>query len=182
MLNYNFLLWQDLVADAVDVIHAGVVFLEDVALEPVELVLIALAAVVFVCNLFVMTKLAFRTPFNFLERIQDLVVESNSGISETAPEQSLTVRQILVKYSAGTLPDIYGEPEYSEDMPDLRGLDISELHEMRREARQDIEDINAEIKRQKEESRKKKEEEQQPPADADLNPSPTDVQPSNTQE
>lgn len=75
--------------------------------------------------------------------------ESNTGKSETVPDQSMTIRDIIDKYAHGVLPDFSQELEYSEDMPDLRGMDISELHNMRREVKQEIKDIEAEIKSRK---------------------------------
>lgn len=74
--------------------------------------------------------------------------EYNVGKSETVPDQMLSVREILLRFASGTMPPIGASQEYTEDLPDLRGLDISELHEMRRMAKQDIEDIDAEIVRQ----------------------------------
>lgn len=76
--------------------------------------------------------------------------ESNKGKSETVPDQSMTIRDIINKYASGVLPDFSHELEYSEDMPDLRGMDISELHNMKREVKQELKDLEAEIKSRKE--------------------------------
>lgn len=84
--------------------------------------------------------------------------ELNYGISQTVPDQSLTVREILTKFANGTLPDIYEEPEFTEDLPDLRGLDISQVHEMNRENKQKIEELDKTDKKEKaEKARIKKE-------------------------
>lgn len=77
--------------------------------------------------------------------------EVNLMISMTVPDQSLSIREILKRYASGTISDIaHKNVIYSEDMPDLRGLDISELYEMRHEAQQDIDLIQNELKFRKE--------------------------------
>lgn len=77
--------------------------------------------------------------------------EKNTLPSETVPDQGLTVRQIITKYAQGTISDIMiKDVEYSEDMPDLRGLDIATLKEMKAEASQDVKEIQAELKRRRE--------------------------------
>lgn len=75
--------------------------------------------------------------------------ESNKGKSMTVPDQSMSIRDIIDKFAHGVLPDFSHELEYSEEMPDLRGMDLSELHQMRKEVKQEIKDIEAEIKNRK---------------------------------
>ena len=95
-----------------------------------------------------MNKL-FKTPWTAMA-VKTPVYEVNEGISQTVPDQSLTVREILIKYASGTVPDIFdNDPLYNEDFPDLRGLDISELHEMRREAQEDVKMLQNEINSRK---------------------------------
>lgn len=65
----------------------------------------------------------------------------------TVPDQAYSIREILVKFASGTLPDIYQEPEFSEDLPDLRGLDISQIDEMKKSARKSQEDLKLEIEK-----------------------------------
>lgn len=94
----------------------------------------------------------FRTPFSSIDD-QNPVAEINTGISETIPDQSLSVREILQKFANGTLDEISRDAFYNDDvegydMPDLRGLDITELHQMKRDAELDIDEINAMIKLQ----------------------------------
>lgn len=97
--------------------------------------------------------------------------ERNYGISQTVPDQTLSVREIIDRYASGTLPDVMkGEEFYSEDLPDLRHLDMSELHELRQQARKDVKDLNEEIKNRKNLPT--------PPID----PSPTDEEPLKTEE
>jgi len=74
--------------------------------------------------------------------------ESNLLPSETVPEQSLTVRELLVRHSRGTLQDIkYSEPFYSEDMPDMRGLDIVERHQMLEDNKQLKKELEDKLKK-----------------------------------
>lgn len=94
----------------------------------------------------------FRTPFSSIDD-QNPVAEINTGISETIPDQTLSVREILQKFANGTLDEISRDAFYNDDvegydMPDLRGLDITELHQMKRDAELDIDEINAMIKLQ----------------------------------
>lgn len=53
--------------------------------------------------------------------------EINTGISETIPNQALTVRQILERYASGTVMPISYDLDYSDDLPDIRFMDITEL-------------------------------------------------------
>lgn len=86
----------------------------------------------------------FITPFSSMDD-DSPVVEIITGKSETVPDQSLTVRQILDKFANGTLDEISQDLVYSDDMPDLRGLDITELHQMKHDAQMDIDEIQAMI-------------------------------------
>ena len=53
--------------------------------------------------------------------------EINTMVSETVPHQALSPREILDRFAKGTLPQSMAhEKEYSEDMPDIRFMDISE--------------------------------------------------------
>jgi len=78
-------------------------------------------------------------------------MEVNTQVSCTVPDQSLSIREILIRYTNGTVSDISlnNELVYSEDMPDLRGIDISELQQLKKEAQADVKDIQAELNRRK---------------------------------
>lgn len=78
-------------------------------------------------------------------------MEVNTQVSCTVPDQSLSIREILIRYANGTISDISlnNELVYSEDMPDLRGIDISELQQLKKEAQADVKDIEAELLRRK---------------------------------
>ena len=78
-------------------------------------------------------------------------MEVNTQVSCTVPDQNLSIREILMRYANGTVSDISlnNELVYSEDMPDLRGIDISELQQLKKEAQADVKDIQAELNRRK---------------------------------
>ena len=86
----------------------------------------------------------FRTPYSSIDD-QNPVAEINTGISEAIPDQSLSVREILQKFASGTLDELSRDLEFSDDLPDLRGLDITELQQMKRYAQMDIDEIQAMI-------------------------------------
>jgi len=85
--------------------------------------------------------------------------EKNFLPSETVPDQSLSVREIMQKFASGTLGDLTRELEFTEDLPDLRGLDISQVHAMRDAGRKDY----AQMKESVEKAKANKQ--QTPPAD-----------------
>lgn len=83
---------------------------------------------------------------------------TENDISQFQPNQAMTVREILSKYANGTISAVAQELQYTEDLPDLRGLDIVELEawkaenkQMIKELQQDIKDIEAEKKSRKKE-------------------------------
>lgn len=67
------------------------------------------------------------------------IKEVNTLPSLTVPDQAMSIEEILRRFASGTMPDILRENVFTEDLPDLRGLDISEIHAMRAEAEQDVE-------------------------------------------
>lgn len=72
-------------------------------------------------------------------------LERNTEVSQTVPDMALSIREIMSRYASGTLDDLQNELFYSEDLPDLRGLDISQLMEMKSEAQQDVNRLQQEI-------------------------------------
>ncbi|ELA8219556.1 hypothetical protein MC916_001782 [Elizabethkingia anophelis] len=110
----------------------------------------------------------FKTPYSSMDD-QHPVAEVVLGVSDTVPDQSLTVREILDKFANGTLGDIAVEKYYNDDDDgfdgaDLRGLDIVELEAIRHEAQMDIDEIDAMIKFH-----------EQTTGNQESNPSPTDT-------
>lgn len=71
--------------------------------------------------------------------------------SLTVPDESMSVRTILDKYASNTLGDLAFNQKlnYTQDLPDLRGLDIVQLNEMREYAALEVENIETAIKTKK---------------------------------
>lgn len=82
--------------------------------------------------------------------------EHNTGISQTVPDQTLTIKEILVKYANGTMSDINIEPQFNEEMEDIRGLDYVELNEIAKQNKEHISELQANLEQYKVESAKKK--------------------------
>lgn len=76
--------------------------------------------------------------------------ESCLTISETTPDMTLTVREIMKMYVNNTLGDIAHELDYNEDDDDLRGLDPADVYYMAQEANKTI------LEQQERKTRKKK--------------------------
>lgn len=69
--------------------------------------------------------------------------------SETVPDQSLTMRQILDRYARG-LPLDVKTPIWEDDdelnpLPDVRTLDLTEKHEMLKSAKSELAEIKSKI-------------------------------------
>lgn len=71
--------------------------------------------------------------------------------SLTVPDENMSVRTILERYASGTLNDVAlsRQMDYTQDLPDLRGLDISQIHEMKAEINAQVENIEGELKKRK---------------------------------
>lgn len=65
--------------------------------------------------------------------------EVNNMPSMTVPDQALSVREIIDRFTRGLAPQIAFEKVYSEENPDIRGLDIVQLEDLRKEASETIE-------------------------------------------
>nr|HDP3254270.1 hypothetical protein [Elizabethkingia anophelis] len=118
---------------------------------------------------------------------QHPVAEVVLGVSETVPDQSLTVREILDKFANGTLDEIGNDRFYNDDvdgydMPDLRGLDITELQQMKREAQMDIDEIQAMIDLQEQVTENQKDTPTPPKKKVKSDSSPTDISTNETPE
>ncbi len=80
--------------------------------------------------------------------------EINELPSETIPDQTMTIRTILDRYSRGLpidgqLTGQYQEGDEYNDMPDPRTLDLAERQEMAESAKQELEQIKASINSKK---------------------------------
>lgn len=76
---------------------------------------------------------------------QPHIGEINVGISQTMPDQSLSVREILTKYANGTLSDHGIEPQFNEDSIDLRGMDYVEIYQLQEQNRKQIDELQKRI-------------------------------------
>lgn len=99
-----------------------------------------------------MKKITFRNNFFNKEKTGG---ETFTKKSQTIPNEAMSIREIMVRYSRG-LPIDSKVPVYDEenDLPDMRTLDIIDIHEMRMKAKQEIEEL-----RQKAEQEQKQYEE-----------------------
>lgn len=61
--------------------------------------------------------------------------EVNKSPSLTVPDDTLSIREIIERYTKGLSAPIMFEKVYSEDNPDIRGLDLVELKELAEENR-----------------------------------------------
>lgn len=68
-----------------------------------------------------MRKVRMRHPSTYEAEVNGFV-EVNNEPSETIPDQSLTIKEILQRFKAGTLPPIQKET-YFEDDPDIDNPD-----------------------------------------------------------
>lgn len=77
--------------------------------------------------------------------------EKNSGIGETIPDQALTPREIITRFTLGSgVANLQmREPLYEGDegdfIPDINTLDISEIHELRDQYREKVKTLQREI-------------------------------------
>lgn len=71
------------------------------------------------------------TFMNYME--EPYLGELNGMPSETVPDQAMTVREIMERFSRGLPLGGMRIPEYDEDddMPDIRRLDLAERQELR---------------------------------------------------
>ena len=69
---------------------------------------------------------------------------------------ALTVREIMERFASGTLGDLSFDMEYSEDLPDLRGLDISQISELRESYKESYNNATDEVRRSAKENRELK--------------------------
>lgn len=84
--------------------------------------------------------------------------EKHFTASQTVPDQTMSMRQLLDRYARGLPlagakdPLYYGE----EDLPDLNRLDLAEIQELKEANKQRIADQQADLQRQKQKTYPKK--------------------------
>jgi len=85
--------------------------------------------------------------------------QENFGESKTVPDQSMTLRELLIRYAKGLplegqkTPIWEGEEGFDVDP---QKLDLAEIEELREKAEQELKDINNRIKQEVEKKRAKK--------------------------
>lgn len=74
--------------------------------------------------------------------------EFNSGVSQTVPDQALSVRQILERYARGLPLGGQRVPTFDEDddLPDFRTLDLSEREEYKARYGEELEQLKNKFK------------------------------------
>lgn len=86
----------------------------------------------------------YKNPANYHEFPQ--VNEPGGGISLTRPDEAMTVKEIMARYTRG-LPIVGAKvPIYDgddTDLPDIRKLDLSEIQELREKMTAEIEEIKS---------------------------------------
>lgn len=77
--------------------------------------------------------------------------EVNNLPSMTVPDQSMTIKEIMDKYTRGIPVNAAKVPIYDEDddMPDLRTLDISEIADLRHQYEAELQETTTKLKNSK---------------------------------
>lgn len=85
--------------------------------------------------------------------------EKNTKPSKTIPDQSLSIREIMLRYARGLPLEGVREPFFDEDpdnpMPDLSRMDIIDQHETIQAAKDEIRDIAHKYRTEQEEKKQK---------------------------
>jgi hypothetical protein len=90
---------------------------------------------------------------------RDYKGQANFGESKTVPDQSMTLRELLIRYAKGLplegqkTPIWEGEEGFDVDP---QKLDLAEIEELREKAEQELKDINNRVKQEVEKKRAKK--------------------------
>lgn len=88
-------------------------------------------------------------------RRRSLANEVGGGISQTVPDQAMSVREILSRFAQGlpisgaSVPmydDPDGENDDAEGMPDLSRMDLSEIEELKRQTQDRINLLSKKLK------------------------------------
>lgn len=74
--------------------------------------------------------------------------ETPEGESETVPDMTLTIPELLERHTRGQAIPIAGNAIYSEDeLPDLSTLDLTEIAELREDVQADIQRLSQDYQR-----------------------------------
>lgn len=82
------------------------------------------------------------------------VMEKNTLPSETIPDMAMSIREIMQRFVNGTLDDIQLQGDYTEDLPDVRGLDPVEINSMLNSAKERYQTARDNVTASAEETRK----------------------------
>lgn len=119
-----------------------------------------------------------RKSFTFVFGESEGDMEHPIGPSETVPDQTLSLKEILNRFVNGREIPSFQAVYSEEEFPDFSRMDLTELAEYKELNRQRIKDLEASIKRAREAEQAKKEAEDQkrqvqlPPAQPAGEPSP----------
>lgn len=105
----------------------------------------------------------FKTPWNKHEFPKDKG-EVNTMPSQTVPDQTMSLKELLERYARGLPIDGDNFPVYNGDdeyLPDLKKMDLSEIADLKEEVQNAIKEQKADLlEKQHEETRKQNEIEQ----------------------
>lgn len=71
----------------------------------------------------------------------------NNSPSETVPDQTMSIREILVRYARG-LPITGGKPHYYDEeqyTPDIKTMDLADLQELHETTRQEVQNLRSQL-------------------------------------
>lgn len=119
-----------------------------------------------------------KTPFKTRINAKESIAIPSIGISETVPDQSWSMREILSKYSRGILPSQSAKiAVYNPDhtLPDLNTMDLVDIQEHKQNLQDEIARKNFELEdiRQAQLQRAKKAKADAQVQEADTDPNPT---------
>lgn len=101
-----------------------------------------------------------RTPLNYHTFPRQL--EVNTLPSETVPDQTMSIREILERFAKGLPVNgakvAYYDDEDDESLPDPRTLDLADLQALKEEYKNELLTIQQKIKQQQNEKETKKDE------------------------
>lgn len=96
----------------------------------------------------------------------EVIGEINNLPSETVPDQTLSVKEIMVRYARGLPLEGQRVPIWNgedDDMPDPRTLDLSERQDFAEQAKEELKQLK----------NKKQKSDEKTPSSSPSNPSPT---------
>lgn len=106
----------------------------------------------------------FSTPWNYT--FKDATPEKKVGISQTVKGESYSIRDLMVKNQSGNLPPILRNAQYSEnpdfdsnDLEEIMRMDLNQKHELLDIVRNNVQNLNNELNKERQQRAKQVEEE-----------------------